>query len=939
MAKPPRSVHRTPFLLAAALVAGLGSSVAVAQPLERARASLARGDLRAAQIEYRNAVRAEPQNGAVRAGLAAVSLELGDAETAEREARAALGAGYDPPAMTALVIRAQLARERFRDVLRDFPLQENTAQPAVAGQVAAGRALAEFALGDREAARRSVATALRFAPNAVEVRLAAATLALADGNRAASEAEVDQALIASPGAPEALLRKASFLAERSDIAGALETLGRLLAAAPGNVSARVLRAEILMRTGEAARARQDADAALRVMPGSVQATYIIAMLQIQAQDWRAADETLQRMGRVLPNVPDGLLMLATVKRALNQGAQAEDAAQRHFARRPDDPRGAKLLATLQMELDRPDAAAATLSSLAQRGAADAEAYDMLGRAHIAAGRPREALLAFQQAVTLAPNDAAVRIRLAAARLATGDAAGMGQAAGESLALAPDQAGAREMLAVAALARGDITTAQVEFSRLDATQRRSEIANSLDGLLALARFDLPGARTAFETGLRSYPESVGIRLGLARVATAQNNPAEAERLLGEVLRRVPSHPEALGRLVVTIVPNGPRAASALAVLEAAYAATPTDPALAVALAGALTVTGAPARALAVLDTEALRRPGRGAALPIARSQAHAMLNQWTEAEQAARAALSEDPSSFQARRQVMALLLRAENTQGAEALIQEGLRAQPGNPALQQLLVVVVRQTQSLDAALAAADRLAENQAARPASLFLRGDLLMADQRPADAARAFAASTARAPSSALAQREAAAWRQAGQPAQSIAALNAWLTREPQDADVLNMIAQFDIVAGRNADAVRRLTVVAERSPDNAVALNNLAWLLSQRGGAEDQTQARRIAERAYFLMPNVETADTFGWILANAGETQRALVLLRQAVYAPRAPGQAADPDKVFRLAHTLHTAGQREEAIRALEPALASDTAFPERPAAERLLADLRARR
>ncbi|WP_270939377.1 tetratricopeptide repeat protein, partial [Falsiroseomonas oryzae] len=228
-------------------------------------------------------------------------------------------------------------------------------------------------------------------------------------------------------------------------------------------------------------------------------------------------------------------------------------------------------------------------------------------------------------------------RLAAARLSAGDAAGTAQAAQDSLRLLPSQAGAREMLAVAALARGDMAAAQAELDRLEGDQRNTEAAGTLDGLLRLARFDTQGARAAFERVLRSFPDSIGARIGLARVATAQGNAAEAERLLGEVLRRQPANQEALGRLVATVTSRGPRSDAARVVLDGAHAAAPNEPALALAYAAALAAIGNPQRALEVLSTEQLRRAGQGVPLPLARSMAHAALNQWPEAEASARAA--------------------------------------------------------------------------------------------------------------------------------------------------------------------------------------------------------------------------------------------------------------------------------------------------------------
>jgi putative PEP-CTERM system TPR-repeat lipoprotein len=934
MAKPPSTSLPVRLLMAAALLAGLGIGEANAQALERARAAQARGDLRTAQIEYRNAIRADPNNAAARFAFAALSMEMGDPDTAEREARAAMERGFDQATATALLMRTYLARGRARDMLRDFPQVD--APPAVAGQIATLRALGELSVGQREPARQAAQAAVRFAPNLPEAHLAMASVALADGNRAEAEAGVDRALALDANHAEALLRKASFQAESGNQPAAVETLGRLIARAPGNVPARLLRGELLIRAGQEAAARQDIDQALRVSPNNPAAIYLQALAQIRQQDWRGADETLQRIAGALPNIGDGLLMLATVKRALNQPAQAEDAAQRYVARRPDDPRGAKVLATILMEMNRPDTAAGVLQRQVQRGNPDVETLDMLGRAQVAAGRPREAVAAFGRAAEMAPQDAGLRARLAAARMASGDSRGTTQAAEESLRLTPEQSGARELMAIAALARGDVTGAQAEFERLSPQQRQGEAARTLGGLLQLARFDIAGARRTFDETLRAYPESVGARLGLARVATAQGDPGEAERLLGEVLRRVPSHPEALGRLLATVTSGGPRSASALAIIQAVQSAHPNDVQLTLAAAAAFAAAGQPDRALAILDTQDHRRAGQGPALPMARSQAFAQLSRWPEAEQAARAALAEDASYLPARRQIAALMVRNGDVRGAEAVLQEGLRTMPGNAGLQQLLVGLVREHQGLDAALQLADRMAGTVVMQPASLSLRGDLLAAANRPADAARAYQAAWQTAPSSDLAQRQAAAWRAAGNDEAAMQALNAWLARSPEDPGALNLAAQFDILAGRNADAVRRLGVVVSRAPDNAVALNNLAWLTQAEGRPDELARAKAMAERAYFMMPSPETADTFGWILAQTGEVERALILLRQAASSSRGPGRTADPGKVFRYAHTLSAAGQKAEALRVLEPALAADDAFPERAAAERLLAELR---
>jgi putative PEP-CTERM system TPR-repeat lipoprotein len=936
-----RSVRPLRFAAALLLGASLLAAVPAEASVERARAAQARGDLRAAQIELRNAVRNDPNSAAVRAALAQASLDLGDTDTAEKEARAALERGYDPVAGHALLLRSYLGRQRFQDLLREFPAPDASVADGVAAQILAARGIAQFGLDRRDEAAASVAEALRRGPGLAETNLAAATLAIANRDNAGAEAAVDRALAAAPNNTDALLRKGALQVDRGDVRGGAETFGKLVAVMPGNLQGRVRRAEALVRLGDDAEARKETDVALRLAPASPQANFLSAMLQVRAQDWRSADETLQRIGAGVQNFPDGLLMLATVKRAVGQINQAEDAARRHVARRPDDPRGAKLLAAIEMQLNQPDAAAGTLDRLVQRGAADAEALDMLGRAHVAAGRAREASVAFERSAALRQGDAGTLARLATTRLSSGDAVGATEAAEASLAIEPNQPAMRQVLAAAALARGDLARATAELERLPPASRDGELVGLIEGTIRLVRVDNEGARVAFEAVLRNHPNSTRARLGLARVAAMQGRGEDVERLLGEVLERDPNNAEAASRLIAASVSGTPRAAPARAVLERVQAAKPDEPALAIALAQVLLRTSEPAKAAAVLDAEPLRTR-RGVQGNLLLAEARAAQEQWTEARDAAQAALNLDPESVPARQTVAALQLRAGDPRAAEATIQRGLTTQPGNMILQQSLVQIARQSRGLEAALETADALARQPSTRPSSLTLRGDLLMSAEKPEEAAEAYRRAYAAAPSRVLAQRLAGALQVQRKQDEAAAVLEAWVARTPDDMATIAQLAQFDILANRTEQAEQRLRTVVAAQPEDATSLNNLAWLMQGRAnpatdaGRATLAEARLLAERAYYISPTPETSDTLGWILARGGDARAGLPLLRQAAAATLAR-RAPDPAMFFRLAYALRATGERAEALRVLEPILAPEVQFPERAEAEKLAAELRA--
>src|SRR5690242_8740044 len=102
--------YRTVGLIAAAGWLSLLPLIAHADDLADARKAVQKGDLRAAQIDLRNAVRSDPQNAEAHYWLGRISLELGDAVAAEREARAAKDRGFDPHQAVPLLGQTLLAQ-------------------------------------------------------------------------------------------------------------------------------------------------------------------------------------------------------------------------------------------------------------------------------------------------------------------------------------------------------------------------------------------------------------------------------------------------------------------------------------------------------------------------------------------------------------------------------------------------------------------------------------------------------------------------------------------------------------------------------------------------------------------------------------------------------------------------------------------------------------
>jgi len=144
-----------------------------------------------------------------------------------------------------------------------------------------------------------------------------------------------------------------------------------------------------------------------------------------------------------------------------------------------------------------------------------------------------------------------------------------------------------------------------------------------------------------------------------------------------------------------------------------------------------------------------------------------------------------------------------------------------------------------------------------------------------------------------------------------------------------LAMQYLADGKADPAIAAYEQVLASSSGDAGALNNLAWLYQQKGNLK---RARELAERALVVSPQSGTVeDTLGWILLAQGETDKAVAHLIAA------NDKAHDvPTVQYHLAVALQRVGRTVDARTMLEGLLGSGASFADKPAAEKLLAELK---
>ena len=924
MNKQSKAIVFAAGLMALGAVAGGGwyAYVRDGDPLSRAARLLAAGNVAGARLELRNAVRNDPNNADAHVRLAQTQLLLGDPVAAEKELKSAEALGASNGDVRIQLGRAYLAQRKFQQVLDEVPA--NGATPEALGRAMLLRGVAHAGLNDMATAAESMTQAEAALPGDAEVLLASARLALAQRDVGRAEAKVEAALAAKPQQTEALLLKSQILFGKGERAGALAAIDRAIELAPKSDAMKLNRASQYMLDGQDGKAQADVNAVLAAHPQEAGAIYLDGVLLVRAGKFAEAQAELQKLGPAIQRFPRGLYFAALAAAQTGQPGAAAEFATRYSNQAPEDAEGARLLARIELEANHPREAVAALKRAVAGGHDDAQTLELLGRAYAAAGETSNAVGSLKLASEAAPNDAGILTRLASLQMREGKASDATAALEKSVELSPAQPNAGEALVAAAMTAGDLGRAEAALKQLRAQKGDSEAVGILTGMLKLARLDVDGGKQAFAETLRQYPDSVAAKLNLAKILALQGKPNESETLLRELLAKNPANLQALAPLVQLLAQakRWPEAADAA---EAARNAAPKDAALTAMLSDIYVQSGDPRRAVGLLQGE----QDKGALPPMlqgALARAQSTAGDAAAANATYRRVLQAHPEDMAARQAQVEMLLRSKDIPAAKAALREALDQAPGNLGVMSSMVALEARTGGEDAALNLAASLRDDPANLPNSAVLKGDELMRRKWFADAETAFLDEYKLSQTNLLALRLASASVALGKDDQASDVLREQLARNPNNADLGQMLAMLEMKQKRYDSAGKRLETILAQQPNNVVALNNLAWLYQQKG----DDRARTLAQRAYMQAATPDTADTLAWIMVAQGDAKSAVQLLEQS-----SKQRPDDPTLRYHLAVALNDTGRKDDAVKLLQPLVSGSNDFADKPAARKLLQEL----
>ena len=894
--------------------------------LASAKQYLANNDRPAAIIQLKSALQQNVNSAEARFLLGKALYDTGDVVAAVVELRKAAELQYDDTQVAPLLAQALLRQGEPRRVLEGYAsltLPDARANASLQTSVA----LAHAQLNQRDAADKALAAALESDPQHVPALLLQARIAAGKQDFVGALKLLENITTRSPEEVEAWIFKAELQqAALNDTAAALVAYRKAVELRNELLGAHQAIVALLVQDRQIDAARAHVEALKKSLPDQPGTKLFEAQMAYLAKDYAATRTLAMPLLQSAPNNPLLLQLAGAAEFHLGAVPQAENLLSQAVKINPGMPLATQLLARIHLRTGQPDKALGLLKPELEASQQRTETLLLAGEAYLQTGDAQRAEALFTRAAKQQPGNARARTAMALAQIGNGDTAA-GMAALSSLS-ATDQDVTADLALIASHMRNrDLPKALAAVDTLAKKQPQNPLAPNLRGRLLVARNDVTGARKSFEAALALDSSYFPAVASLTALDMSQNKPDAARQRLEALVKTDPTHHRAMMAMAALAARTGSNAAEVTTLIERGVRAKPDELAPRLQLVEHHLASGNPKAALAAAQEASTAQPNQrelvhalaraqlansdwqqaltsfnrlgtmvsnSSIVPMGLAQAHLGLKNYEAAEREFKRALALAPNLVPAQRGLIELYAGEGNYTAALAVAREVQKQRPGSALGLHLEGDIEVQRRGWDAALAAYGNALRKTNAAESAIKIHNTLLRAERT--EQAEAFAV-----------QRQ---------------------KEQPRDAAFRFYLGDLALSRSNWAAAESRYREVLRVQPENALALNNVAWLLVKQG----KPGALPLAEKATQLLPSQPPLlDTLALALAADKQVDKALALHRQTLL--RAP---ESPTLRLTMARLLLQSGDKVRARTELEELAKLGTAFPEQADVAELLKSAR---
>lgn len=542
-----------------------------------------------------------------------------------------------------------------------------------------------------------------------------------------------------------------------------------------------------------------------------------------------------------PQDPEAPALLAATAANPDEAKQVRERLQGLTPPAPQSAPVLTALATLELRLGNVPAAEKLLQQAKAADANYAAQYAVTGMLQLSQRNAAAAEESLRQAATLAPARSPLRLQYAQFKIRSGDLAGAGKYLEEIIKNTPD-------FIPALLALAELNVMQNKLAECDPLLDKvlSRDSQNLEGLILKGRLhnlrsETDKALILFEKLVESYPRVPTIHQELGRAYAAKGDATKAQNSLNLAVSLAPQAVEPQMMLAQLTLRKGDLNA-AIALLRKLVEQRPDLPQPRIMLAGAYRNQNSLPEALTLyqqLEKELPQNPQ----IPLLSGLILVQQGKRTEARRAFERAFALSPDSPAALEQLVNLDLLDKDYAGARKRVEtEAAKNKKLEGNAQLLLAKIGLAGNDKTAAQANLDKAIELMPDSPTAYYLLAGMYTRDQ---------------------------------QPQKALDQLSEVVKRDPKQVTALTLMSIIQEQLGDFAAAKDSYEKTLAMNPRSIVALNNLAYLYSEK--FKDLDKAQDLAQKARQLAPSEpHNADTLGWILFRKGEYSWALNLLQEA---------------------------------------------------------------
>ena len=886
--------------------------------VEEAQEFLAKGDVKAAIIQLKNAVRGEPDNPELRLELGKAYLVARQPVSAEKELRTAIRNGIDPLLVQVPLAEALVSQRKFKEVLSDTSPDGLSDIDRSRLQTYQGES--RLGLDEVIVAEELAMSAVKLAPDFARGNILLASVHVRQGRIEDAEKVIDTFLASYDPTPRMLYSKAELRKEARDFEKSFEYYGKSLELDPLYVPSLTARAHLHLNQKENEEAVDDINAVLEIAPNYVMGKYLKALYLFRKKEYEEADDYLVSAGDALMTYPPALFLNASNKFALNELEQAQKFIDQYLGTIPENPAALGVLGGIQLRRGEVLRAVETLERAYHIAPDNFAVLVLLGNTYIVAGQFAQASEMFDQARAIDPDNPSLKTQAAISKLGQGlrDEAiaelGSLVVEGENV----ERAGFALVLTHVRAREYDQALSVVDD--IAKTMTKSPLPDYFRGNIHRLIGNSAEAHRHYAMVAEQYPDFVPVRLNQASLYIEEGDLDMSASELQVLLNRNPKDTGAI-LMMARISELKADNLEAERWLNRAVDFEPQQPQHQFEMVRFLLRAGRPDDALKWAKDFAGDFPDQPLAYDAWAQSAMAMRDP-AEGLVAMRRLVRLVPDNASVQFNYGLILHRNEDKEGAIKAMQRALEINPDLKQAKSRLLDLILDTRGVDDALALASDLGAGDTSIGLEM-VKADLLFKAEKYDQALPLYLELLEKEPNPVLVSKYFNGLKSTGKGDQAMKWLREWVKANITDTESRMLFALNLMLEDKMEEAAAQYSQLTREIPDNPVPWNNLAWIYGHLG----KDNALDIAKEAYQKAPkSALVADTYAWLLFKNGKIEESLDILKRAYVTVN-----NNAEITYHLAAVMHASGDTENARKLLKKALASESQFVEREDAKEL--------